>query len=245
MLIMSLRKSIQNIAFRHFFIYFHVLIFAETSFANTTKNLKSIDPCAAGVIRSYKISTPTFLCSDPNVNGFMFAIEGQEVSVGYYVLKSNTNPILVEYNDGTFRMEIEVVMKSDITKEYLIEMSGSAKSINNPELGLTPAINNCANTNSDGWIFYNRFTLKLTGKNANAEQTFEFSSPQVNGHTFQIGPGANTWQPTLGSGLWFDNANTQGGTATIKGDLQISLTPYECCTNSICVPFVVIKNNRN
>lgn len=243
MQIVSSVKSIQNIVFRCLFIFHCVLVFTETSFANISNKINEIDPCATNVIRSYTVSSPTFLCSDPNVNGFVFSIEGQNVSTGYYVLKPNSKPILVEYNDETFRLEIAVVMKSDMTKEYLIEMSGSVKSINKPEVGLTPALNYCANTNSEGWVFYNRFRLRLTGKNANVGQLFEFNSPQVNGHTFQIGQGANTWQSTLGSGLWFDNANTEGGTATIKGDLQVSLTPYECCKKPVCVPFIISKNN--
>lgn len=240
---MSTRKLIPQFINIHLFIFLSFCILAERSFANTIKIISEIDPCAANVVKSYIISSPSFLCSDPNINGFVFAIEGQDVSTGYYILKSNSKPILIEYTDGTFSLEIVVVMKSDITKEYLIEMSGSVKSINVPEVGLTPALNYCASINTEGWVFYNRFTLRLTGKNANAGQLFEFNSPQSNGHTFQIGQGANTWQPTLGTGLWFDNANTQGGTATIKGDLQVSLTPYECCKKPICVPFIISKNN--
>lgn len=240
---MSSRKLIPQFIKIHLILFLYFAIFAELSFANTNKIIREIDPCAANVLKSYNISSPQFLCSDPNINGFVFSIEGQEVSTGYYILKPNSKPILVEYTDETFRLELTVVMKSDITKEYLIEMSGSVKSINIPEVGLTPAQNYCASTNTEGWVFYNRFLMRLTGKNANAGQLFEFNSPQSNGHTFQIGQGANTWQPTLGTGLWFDNANTHGGTATIKGDLQISLAPYECCKKSICVPFTIMKNN--
>lgn len=240
---MSSRKLIPQFINLRILLFLYFVIFAELSCANTTKTIKEIDPWAANVLKSYHISSPTFLCSDPNINGFMFSIEGQDVSTGYYILKPNSKPILVEYTDGTFRLEIAIVMKSDITKEYLIEMSGSVKSINIPEVGLTPALNYCASTNTEGWVFYNRFMLRLTGKNANTGQLFEFNSPQSNGHTFQIGQGANTWQPTLGAGLWFDNANTQGGTATIKGDLQISLAPYKCCKKPICIPFTVSKNN--
>lgn len=239
---MLLSQAVRSIIYINLFSFLHFTAFAKSYFVNDYKNLRSIDPCAENVLKSYHISSPSFLCSDPNTNGFIFSIEGQGVSTGYYIMKTNTSPLLIEYKDGTFHLEIKVVMKSDITKEYLIEIKGDSKSINNPESGLTPAQNYCSSTNTDGWIFYNRFILKLTGKNANSGQLFIFESPQSNGHTFQIGQGANTWQSTLGSGLWFDNANTQGGTATIKGDLQIALSPYECCHKSICVPYIITKN---
>ena len=241
---MSLIKSIRNIILIHLFVFHYLPIFAEAPLLNIKKNTERIDTCGANILKSYRVSSPSFLCSDPNVNGFIFSIEGIGVSTGYYILKPDTTPILIEYTDGTFRLEMAVVMKTDMLKEYLIEMTGTSKSMNNPEFGLTPALNYCASTNSEGWIFYNQFVLKLTGKNVNLGQLFEFNSPQANGHTFQIGQGANTWQSTLGSGLWFDNAQTKDETPTIKGDLQISLAPYECCDKkTICVPFIVSKNH--
>lgn len=236
-----LMQLIRQIIFLPLILVLHSYFFVGISKENKNKRIQVLDPCAANVLRSYQVNSPPFLCSDTNINGFMFSVEGQEVSTGYYIIKPNTNPFLVEYDDGTFRLEISVIMKSDVSKEYLIQMEGSSKSLNNPTAGFTPALNYCASVNSDGWIFYNQFILKLEGKNANSGQYFEFSSPQANKHTFQIGQGANTWQSTLGSGLWFDNANINGGVATIKGDLQISLTPYECCKPNICVPFVVNK----
>jgi hypothetical protein len=234
---------------RHILQVFIFILIAYQGFAKpyafSRKEIQNeLDPCAANVLRSYIISTPTFLCSDPNINGFMFSLEGQGFGPDYYVIKTTSKPpLLVEYNDGTFRLEIEVVMKSDVSKEYLIEIVGSAKTINNPQMGFTPATNYCANYDTTNWVFYNNFKITLTGKNGLDGQVIIFQSPQVNKHTFQIGKGANTWQASLGSGLWFDNANTQGGTATLKGDLQIALTPYECCKHGICVPFAISKND--
>jgi hypothetical protein len=243
MIQMLLSQVLRNLIFINLSLLFHLPIFAESSLKGIKQNVQIIDPCATDVLKAYRVSSPPFLCSDPNINGFVFSVEGQGVSTGYYMMKANRNPLLIEYNNGTFHLELEVVMKTDITKEYLIEIDGDSKSINNPAFGLTPAQNYCSSTNTEGWIFYNRFTLKLSGKNANIGQLFIFESPQSNTHTFQIGQGANTWQATLGSGLWFDNANTQGGTATIKGDLQIALTPYECCHKSICVPYIITKKD--
>lgn len=240
---MLLYHIFRNLIIINLFLLHDLTISAEIPFTNSKKKAQSLDPCAENVIQSYHIGSPNFLCSDPNTNGFMFSIEGQGVSAGYYKIKANTTPLLVEYKDGTFHLEIEVNMNSDSTKEYLIQMEGNTKSIDSPQLGLTAAQNYCSSKNTTGWIFYNRFTLKLTGKNANSGQVHVFESPQSNGHTFQIGKGANTWQSTLGSGLWFDNANINNGTATIKGDLQISLTSYKCCNQSICVPYTVMKND--
>lgn len=39
-------------------------------------------------------------------------------------------------------------------------MSGSVKSINVLEVGLTPALNYCASINIEGCVFYNRFYIK-------------------------------------------------------------------------------------
>lgn len=215
------------------------------SFTEENALLELKDSCDANIQRSYYISSPTFLCSSPNTESFLFSIEGKEVSEGYYVLKPNTTPILIEYINGTFSLELITVMKNDITKEYLIQISGSEKSIGKPNDGFTPAQNYCASMDNSNWTFYNNFKLTITGKQANNGQLFTFDSPQNNQHTFQIGLGANIWQPTLGSGLWFDNANKQlDKIATIKGDLQMNLTPIECCEKNICVPFVVIKNKR-
>lgn len=225
-----------------FFLIFLQTILPFFAKAQLASEHPMLEACAANVLKSYNISSPSFLCSEPNTNGYLFSIEGQGVSAGYYILKPGSNPLLVEYNDGTFRLQLDAIMQSDISKEYLIEMEGSAKTMGNPQAGFTPAMNSCAGVNTSEWIFYNNFTMTLTGLQDNAGQSFTFLSPQDNKHTFQIGYGANIWQPTLGSGLWFDNANTVGGTATIKGDLQMTLSPTQCCKTNNCVPFIIAKN---
>jgi hypothetical protein len=161
---MLLSLIIRNLIFINLFLLHNLTNSAETPLTNSKKNTRNIDPCTENVLKNYRISSPNFLCSDPNTNGFIFSIEGQGVSTGYYNIKPNTNPLLVEYINGSFRLEIEVFMKSDSTKEYLIQIEGNSKSIDNPELGLTPAQNYCSSMNTAGWVFYNRFMLKLTGK---------------------------------------------------------------------------------
>jgi hypothetical protein len=199
-----------------------------------------LDPCAANVLRSYTVKSPGTLCSNPNLQDIMFQIDGFGVTAGLYHLKGGTSPVLVEYTDGSVKMQLSVVLREDETKEYFIDLIGMDKSYGSPTGGFTPAQNYCINTNPSDWTFYNSFIMMVTGVNGNAGQFHSFLSPQNNQHTVQIGRGANIWQPNLGSGLWFDNANTQGE-ATIVGDLQVELEVFQCCKKA-CVPMAIAKN---
>jgi hypothetical protein len=200
-----------------------------------------LDPCAANVLRSYTVKSPGTLCSNPNLQDIMFQIDGAGVTAGFYHLKAGSSPLFVEYKDGTMKMQLNVVLREDESKEYFIDLTGMDKSFDAPTgVGFTPALNYCAATNSIGWTFYNTFVMMVTGVNGNAGQFHSFLSPQNNKHTVQLGNGGNIWQPTLGSGLWFDNANTQGE-ASIVGDMQVELEPYQCCKKS-CLPIEIAKN---
>lgn len=199
-----------------------------------------------GILKSYKISSPGQLCSEPNTEEFMFSIEGDGVTTGFYILKPNSYAQLDEYLDGTMRLELTVVLKADVSKEYLIVMEGSNKTIGYLPTGFTPATNYCASITIDNWSFYNTFLMRITGQNGNTGQNLTFQSPQANMHTVQVGMGANTWQSSMGSGLWFDNANTNNGNITIRGDLQMALTPIlltHNCPENICIPFAIAKTH--
>ncbi len=202
----------------------------------------ALEPCGANVLRSYIVKSPGTLCSNPNLQDIMFQVDGVGVTNGFYHLKVGSSPLLVEYKDGTMKLQINVVLREDESKEYFVDIAASDKSFNAPtSAGFTPALNSCAATNSIGWTFYNSFLMTVTGLNGNAGQVAMFTSPQNNKHTVQLGLGANIWQSTLGSGLWFDNANTEGE-ATIVGDLQVELEPYQCCPTKVCVPIDIAKN---
>lgn len=227
------------------FILRTLLIINLLSIISTSFAIEINDPCSTDVLRSYRVSNPKYLCSNPNEESFLFSIEGQGTSEGYYILKPNTSATLVEYTNGTCSLKIVVIMKYAPKKEYLVELVGSEPTFGKPTLDFTPALNYCVNLPTSGWTFYNHFKMTITGQGDNSGQIFTLISPQQNKHTFQIGYGANIWESNLGSGLWFDNANTQlNGLPTIKGDLQMSLTPIECCAKNICVPMIVTKTKH-
>ncbi|MFN3849553.1 MAG: hypothetical protein ACK4NY_09000 [Spirosomataceae bacterium] len=200
-----------------------------------------LNPCDANAIRSFKLESPGAYCPSPTADEHAFSVFGAGFSAGAYVFKENTQPLLVEYNDGTIKMRFQVVNKTDATKEYIIDFIGSDKTIGNPSGGFTPATNTCSGTNTTDWTFYNTFLMTITGEGSNSGQFAMVMSPQGNQHTFQIGTGANMWQANFGAGLWFDDA-TPISPATFNGDIQVKLVPYECCIPKICTPYLVQKS---
>jgi hypothetical protein len=240
-------KKMSRITCQSIFLMSLILIAFTTIAKPSPPHLKKMmlaDPinlCATNVQKGYTLKAPNMLCSDSNTQEVMFEIDGVGVTTGQYLLKAGSTPLLAEYNDGSMKMQLNLVLTTDLTKEYFIEIIGTDKSVGSPTgAGFTAALNNCGTTNANGWTFYNTFTMTVTGLDGNAGQVHTFTNPQNNKHTIQIGNGANTWQQTLGSGLWFDNANSQGGTATIVGDMQVELTPFSCCSPK-CIPFEIIK----
>lgn len=226
--------------------FLYIILLQLVIGAAFAKNQEVPAPKHIGVLKSYKITSPGQLCSDPNTEEFMFSIEGDGVTAGFYILKPNSFAQLDEYSDGSVRIELTVVLKSDVSKEYHILLEGSNKTIGFLPVGFTPATNYCASVTIDNWSFYNTFLMTVTGQNGNAGQNLTFQSPQANMHTVQVGMGANTWQSSMGSGLWFDNANTNNGNITIRGDLQMELTPIlltNNCAENICVPFAIAKTH--
>lgn len=187
-------------------------------------NSTPLSVCGTNISQIYNVisngqsCTPSPWTEDEHV----FSVVGGP-NAGAYQIKPGTSPRIIEYTDGSLKGFIEVSYSLGVTgsvdnsRGYLLEISGTQRSVGTPTSGLSPETA-CGVTQTDSWIFYNSYLMQACGTGSNAGHMFVVSGPiDGNNHPLQIGNGANATNLSLGCGIWYSN---MGG-----GDLTLRLEP--------------------
>ena len=192
-------------------------------------NSTPLSMCGTNITQMYNVLSSGTYCNPDSwtADEHVFSVQSGP-NAGAYQIKPGTTPKVIEYSDGTVKAIIEVsfsygtVGSVDNTRGYIIEVTGSQRTVGTPGSGLTAATS-CGISPQSSWIYYNSYQMKACGTGSNSLHNFIVNGPTDGAnHPFQIGAGANTWNSSLGGGIWFTNV---GG-----GDLTFRLVPVSPLT---------------